>query len=171
MLSRLIESVLEALRRLFGGSTTASTTTATPELLSCPNTKEERAVQTIGPEGGTLKLAEHQLVVPQGGVVDKVSFSAALLEDRLLKVRLQANGADSFKFSQSASLALSYGRCEPPPDAQRLRVYKIDPLTDEVLQDLGGTVDVRARTVTARLDTLSTYTLGTPTDKPSEGLP
>jgi hypothetical protein len=171
MLSRLIESVVAALRRLFGSSTATTPTAASPKLLSCPNTKEERAVQPIGPEGGTLKIGDHQLVVPPGGVPDKVSFSAILLSDKLLKVRLQANDADTFKFSQSASLTLSYGRCEPPADAQRLRVYRIDPLTDAVLKELGGTVDTGARTVTARLDSLSTYTLGTPTDRPSEGLP
>ena len=164
-LSTLLDSITAAFRRLFGGSTTSTTPTTSqaPRLLVCPNTKEERAAVTIGPEGGTLQLGEHRLVVPQGAVGDKVSFTAVLMADKVLKLHLQANGAESYQFRQPASLTLSYGRCEPAADPQRLRVYKIDPATNRVIQDLGGRVSVQERAVTATLETLSVYTLGTPT--------
>ena len=173
MLTRLMDSIVAALRRLLGGAPEPPTTrTGTePKLLVCPNEKEVRAEQTIGPEGGTLKLDEHRLVVPKGGVAEKVSFTAVLLADRTLKVQLQANGKDSYRFVQPAALTLGYGRCDPPADAKTLRVYKIDPTTGKVLQDLGGKVDERERSVTASLDGFSIYTLGSPTDKPAPELP
>jgi hypothetical protein len=171
-LSRLIDSITNALRQLFGGTTqTGTTPTSAPALLACPNEKEMRATQSIGPEGGTLKLAEHVLAIPRGAVSEKVSFSATLLADKVMKVQLQANGKDSFRFAQPVSLTLSYGRCEAPRDAQSLRVYKLDPATDRVIQDLGGKVDPENRSVTASLDSFSIYTLGSPTDKPAPDLP
>ena len=171
MLTRLIESIVAALRRLFGGSSRSPGSSqtppgASPKLLPCQNTKELRAVQTIGPDGGTLQVGDHRLVIPRGALGDKVELTGVLLVDRVLKVRIQANGADSFQFRQPVSLTLSYAKCEGVSGAQQLRVYKIDPATNQVIRDHGGTVDPRARAVTAPLDSLSTYTLGYPAKEP-----
>lgn len=118
-------------------------------------------MQTIGPDGGTLQIGEHSLVLPKGAVQGEVRFSGTLLVDKFLKVRITANGEDSYKFVAPATLKLSYGKCQPS-DPRRLRVYKIDPKTNVVIEDLGGEVNPRERVVTASLKGLTTYTLGEP---------
>lgn len=160
-LSSLMQSLGNAIRRLFGGGDGSSTKGV--KLLECPNSKEERATMEIGREGGTLRLGEHRLEVTPGAVTQPVKFTAALLVDRVLKLQIQANGEDGFKFEQPASLTLSYAACGGSAAGTTLQVYKIDPKTNEVIEALGGKVDERARSVTASLRTLSVYTLGSPT--------
>lgn len=156
-LSTVFKSIFDAILRLFGKSGEPR-----QQFLPCPNEKEIQETQTIGEEGGTLRLGEHRLVLPSGAVGEPIRFTATLLADKTLKLRLQANGEETYQFKQPAALTLSYGRCEPPSDPQRLRILKIDPKTGEVVKDLDGEVNPRERTVTARLETLSIYTLGLP---------
>lgn len=116
--------------------------------------------RTIDGAGGTIEVGGHALVVPAGAVDGPVEFTMSSLPARMLKVRIQAQGQHSFTFRSPATLTLSYGRCGAP-DPGSLRLYKIEPGSDEVLEDLGGTVDSAARTVTYdSLGTLSVYTLG-----------
>lgn len=160
-LSRLYDSLRDFFRRITGDSGDGTSTTA-PKLLICPNSKEVRVEQTIGPEGGTLQVGEHRLVLPKGAVTERVKFTGVLLADRVLKVQFRANGQDGYKFAQPAALTLGYGRCDVQTDPQRLRIYKIDPKTNRILAEMGGKVDPNRRSVTAALNSLSTYTLGTP---------
>jgi hypothetical protein len=138
-------------------------TSRDPQLLNCPNPTEVREVQQIGPDGGTLQIGDHRLDVPAGAVAQTVSFTGVLLADELLKVTIQADGADDFRFQSPATLTLSYARCPAPAEPERLRIYKIDPRTNRVIQDVGGRAAPQERTITAPLDGLSTYTAGAPT--------
>jgi hypothetical protein len=158
-LFRFLEPIFRALRNLFGGEVKAMSDV---KLLPCRNDREQEETMTIGPDGGTLRLGEHRLVLPRGAVDREVRFTATLLADQFLKVDLRANGQESYRFQRAASLTLSYGRCEPPADERRLRIFRIDAATNRVLADVGGEVSPRERTITASLESLSTYTIGIP---------
>lgn len=158
-MSRILVKITEFLRSLLFGKKPPPP--SGPTLLVCPNDREIRETATIGPEGGALKLGENSLVLPEGAIEEEVRFTARLLADRSLKLSLEANDQPTYKFARPATLTLSFGRCEAPSEPQRVRVYKIDE-KGTIVEDLGGEVDVRARTVTTKLETLSIYTLGLP---------
>lgn len=159
--SRYFASLRSLFRRLLldtaGGSSSPG-----PNFLPCQNDKEERVSRVIDASGGTIELGGHRLDVPAGAVDGAVEFTMALLPARMLKVRIQANGQGSFAFKVPATLTLSYARCGAAVDPSRLRIYKIDPQSDQVLADLGGTLDAQASTLSATSRTLSVYTLGEP---------
>ncbi len=117
---------------------------------------------TIGPGGGVLFVDGHSLVLPPGAVRESVSFTATILADQYLKVRIQANGNESWQFDAPAVLTLSFDQCDLPGSPDRLRIYKIDPQKNTVISDLGGGRVTGAESVTVLLDSLSTYTLGMP---------
>jgi hypothetical protein len=158
-LSSFLKAISHFFGKLFGsgGETTPRGTT----FLTCPNSTQIQETVTITREGGAVKVAEHVLTVPPGAVGEEVRFTATLLADKTLKLKLQASGKDTYQFLQPAMLALSFGRCEAPADPSRLRIYKIDE-KGTVIQDLGGEVNRENRTVTATLKTLSIYTMGLP---------
>ena len=90
-------------------------------------------------------------------------FTATLLPSAILKVRIEADGKPTFTFNKAAQLTLGFATCGPPAEADRLRIYKIDPRNDSVLQDFpGSTVNLNQRTVTTSVTGLSVYTLGVP---------
>jgi hypothetical protein len=155
--------LLSTLTLALAGCPADRTAPGSPELITCNTTEEIRATEQIGPQGGTLQVGDHRLEVPAGAVAQTVSFTGVLLADELLKVTIQADGADEFRFQSPATLTLSYARCPAPAEPERLRIYKIDPRTNRVLEDVGGRAAPQERTITAPLDGLSTYTAGAPT--------
>ncbi len=174
-LSRSLRSLVSAVKRLFssvlggpsGPTPTGSRTGADSQakLLMCPNTKEVRVEGTIGPEGGTLALGEHSLEIPVGAVSVPIRFVGILPVDELLKATFQANGAEAYTFQIPVTLTLSFSRCEKERQAlgpKALRVYKIDPRTNAIEKDLGGTEKDKEKVVVATLEGFSTYTLGSP---------
>lgn len=130
--------------------------------LQCGTNNPIAESATIGPGGGALFVGGHSLVLPPGAVRESVSFTATILADQILKVRIQANGNESWQFDEAAVLTLSFGDCDLPGSADRLRVYKIDPNKNTILNDLGGNLIAGSESVTVLLDSLSTYTLGLP---------
>jgi hypothetical protein len=126
----------------------------------CPNEQDLAESSTVGPEGGSVSVAGHRLEVPAGAVREPVRFEARLRESRTLQLDLLADQRESFRFEQPARLSLATAACAPDLDHERLRVYRIDPASNRILAELQGEFDPRARTITARLDSLSTYTIG-----------
>jgi hypothetical protein len=136
--------------------------------LPCPNREEVRAIETIGPEGGTLRLERHHLVVPPGAVRQQVEFSATLLIGDILRLDLRADGRESYAFERPATLRLSYARC--PTHETRLRIYRIDLKSGRILQGLESKVNPQELWVDAELESLTGYTIGT-LSEPEEPLP
>jgi hypothetical protein len=157
-LSSFLKAISHFFGKLFGSG---GETPRGPTFLTCPNSQQLQETVTITKEGGAVKVGGHSLMIPPGAVAEEVRFTATLLADKTLKLKLEANGKDTYQFLQPAMLALSFGRCEAPADPSRLRIYKIDE-RGTIIQDLGGEVNRESRTVTATLKTLSIYTMGLP---------
>lgn len=157
----LIDFLRTLLNRLLGGAREPSAA-GEPRLLICPNRQELRAEATIGPDGGTLRIGDHRLDVPRDAIAQPVRISGTLLADRLLKLELKADDADTYGLRQPATLVLSYAACDLPDGEERLHIYRIDGATNRILADIGGDVDRERRTVAGTLRSLSIYTLGLP---------
>ena len=156
-------SILDAIRsvfhKLFGGSNPPNPPRA--KQLACINEREIRDGATIGKGGGTLRIGEHRLVIPPEAVADDVRFTGALLADKVLRLDLRANEQEKYSFRAPVLLTLSYAYCEPPQEPEKLRIYKMDA-NGNIIEDMGGEVNTRERTVTAKLNGLSLYTMGLP---------
>jgi hypothetical protein len=162
-LSRVIQVISEFFHKLFGYGRGGGGGGGTPkiQLLRCPNREPQRVESAIGREGGTIELAGHRLELPPGAVTDEVKFTLSLAVDEYLRLDIQASGADWYKFALPVNLFLSWAKCEATPD-DRAQIYKIDPKTGEVIQELGGRLNREEQGIITSLRTLSRYTIGWP---------
>ena len=122
-------------------------------LLSCPDQPAAQAEAAIGPEGGTLQVGPHRLVVPPGALDSTVVISGVAVADSVVSVQFAPEG---LTFSVPARLTLSYAACPLIPSLLPKRVvYTTDVL--ELLQLLLSSDDLLHRQVSADLDHFSRY--------------
>jgi hypothetical protein len=160
-MASILDAIRSVFRKLFGGGDSTPPSNPKIQQLVCVNEREVRDTVTIGKEGGTLRIGRHSLVIPPDAVEGEVRFTGTLLPDKVLKLDLRANGEEKYSFRTSALLTLSYAHCEQPKEPERLRIYKIDE-KGNIIEDMGGEVNVKEQTVTAKLRGLSLYTMGLP---------
>jgi hypothetical protein len=77
-------------------------------LLSCAPLPADSASQLIGPNGGTISVGPHTLVVPAGALDSTVLISAVAPSDSLRRITFQPQG---LVFQQPALLTMSYAHC------------------------------------------------------------
>lgn len=130
--------------------------------LDCPGSTAALARAKVGSAGGKLKADGHQISIPAGAVPAEQEFTIEVRATSHLQVDFRADGHEEYAFQEPVTLTLSYESCGIGSVADPLRVYHVDPTTSEILEDLGGTHDPAARTVSAQTDHLSDYAVGTP---------
>ena len=131
-----------------------------PNLLVCPTTLPAvSALGTIGIEGGTLSAGAVRLEVPAGAVLVPTLFEVVTPTSRYMEVQLSAVGVEHFVFEQPVRVTIDYSRCAAGavPAGATLQGVHIEPLSKRVLEELGGTVDGSARTVTFSTGHFSSY--------------
>lgn len=132
-------------------------------LISCPAGDVQAVTGNIGVAGGRLGIGGHELLVPKGAISSPQRFEIAVRSSPYLVVAFRAVGHEHFEFAVPVQLTLSYGRCEADAEAAgALNVYYVDGETLSILEDVGGTVNADANTVTAVADHLSDYAVGSP---------
>ena len=117
------------------------------ELLRCKPRPWEREIEIIGPDGGTLQVGEHKLVIPRGALEKEYLISAEAPTSSLIDVEFQPEG---LRFARSAELTLSYKDCFVPSDVDLrlaylgwgLRVLELPPSEDRKdLDEVIGDID------------------------------
>ncbi len=122
-------------------------------LLSCPDQPTAQAEAAIGPEGGTLQIGPHRLVVPPRALDSTVVISGVAVSDSVVSVRFAPEG---LAFALPARLTLSYATCPLIPSLLPKRiVYTTDAL--ELLQLLLSSDDLVHHQVSADLNHFSRY--------------
>jgi hypothetical protein len=125
----------------------------TAGLLACTPLPADSATHTIGPDGGTIQVGPHVLVIPAGALDSSVVISALAPSDSLNRVQFSPSG---LTFQQPATLTLSYANCGVVGWLlPRQIAYTSDVL--QILEFLGGRDDVIAQTVTAPIHHFSDY--------------
>ncbi len=123
------------------------------DLLLCSPEPYIKVKESIGPNGGTIKVGRHTLVIPKGAVAKKTMITAEQISGQTNSIRFSPEG---LRFSKPAELTMAYGNC-----ALVLLPKKI-VYTDESLKILEvlRTLDLfKKKLVEADIDHFSRYAL------------
>lgn len=124
-------------------------------LLRCSPRPADSVTQTIGPDGGTLSVGAHRLVIPAGALVEPVTITAVAPSDTVNQVRFQPQG---LVFLRPASLTMSYANCSLLGSLVPNRIaYTSDALV--ILEYLVSFDDLFSRSVTGQVQHFSTYAI------------
>jgi hypothetical protein len=136
----------------------ATTTGAT--LIECPTDTTRSISKTIDLLGGTLELDGHKIVIPEGAVLVATEFTLTVPASNYVEIGVKADGAEHFQFEEPVSMTISYERCTRSNiEKSDLRIFYIDS-DNAILEEMGGTDDKTARTVSTSTDHLSDYAIG-----------
>ena len=110
------------------------------QLMRCEPRDYESDAAIIGPNGGTLHVGPHELVIPKGALDHEEMITAEAPTSSLVDVRFQPEG---LQFSQAAQLKLSYKGCVRPTIAdlfvaylgQGNRILELPPSRDQKVDD------------------------------------
>jgi hypothetical protein len=122
-------------------------------LLACPPQPEVRAQKNIGPQGGTIQIGPHTLVVPEGSLSTTVTIAAVAPSDPVVSVRFAPEG---LRFARPARLTLSYAHCPVLPRLLPKRIAYTNELL-AILELLVSVDDLFRHRVSAHLDHFSRY--------------
>ena len=122
--------------------------------------------KVIGIKGGEITVLSHTLAVPRGAVLEPTAFTMRVAPTVKVEVELTAAiekaggvidvGSDGFE--KPVSLSLSYARATNVKDPSRLRVVLLND-DGSIREVLPSTVDLKKKTVTAKLPHFSRYAL------------
>lgn len=123
------------------------------QLLRCEPRDYEGTAEIIGPQGGTLKLGEHELVIPAGALTREELIVAEAPTSSLVDMRFAPHG---LQFLKSAQLTLSYKGCIRPTSSDFMVAY----VQGSQILELPPSVDRRSDDeVEADIDHFSRYAL------------
>jgi hypothetical protein len=117
------------------------------DLLRCKPRPFEGEAAIIGPDGGTLHVGEHQLVIPKGALSREELIVAEAPTSSLVDVDFYPEG---LQFAKSAKLTLSYKECMVPVELDLrlayigwgLRILELPPSEDlKDSSEVSGDID------------------------------
>ena len=124
-------------------------------LLTCQPLPYESTTQTIGPDGGTIRIGSHSLVIPAGALASPTTITAVVASGPVNAVRFEPAG---LQFRRTAYLTMSYANCDLLGSLAPKRIaYTTDAL--DILEYLRGADDLFARHVTGELSHFSEYAI------------
>jgi hypothetical protein len=121
------------------------------DLLVCSPQPYAISSSTIGPDGGTISVGTHSLVIPQGALSQKVTITAEQIQGSSNSVRFSPEG---LQFEQPAVLTMSYENCALVL-LQKKIVYTTEKL--KILEVLGSLDLFKKKIVSAPIDHFSRY--------------
>lgn len=122
-------------------------------LLDCSPLPYASATKTIGPEGGTITVGPHKLVVPKGALTAPVTITAEAPTSSRRVVEFQPEGLE---FAKPAALTMSYERCRTLGLLLPKRIAYISGVLD-ILYYLPSVDDLENEQVTGKLEHFSNY--------------
>jgi hypothetical protein len=107
-----------------------------------------------------VSLGGHSIQIPGGALLDPTPITLTEPASRYVEIGVQAGDAEHFLFELPVVVTISYDRCSRSNiDRTPLQVWYIDPITHELLENMGGVDDKLARTVTFLTSHLSGYAI------------
>jgi len=124
-------------------------------LLTCRPLPYDSRSQTVGPDGGTIQIGAHQLVIPAGALVSPTLITAVTPSGPGNAVRFQPEG---LQFEQTAYLTMSYANCDLLGSLAPKRIaYTTDAL--DILEYLRSADNRFAQQVTGEVHHFSVYAI------------
>ena len=150
--SEPVTSVLSARHSVANATTTGSV------LVECPTDQSTSASALVTPLGGVVTAGGTSISVPAGAVLVPTTITVTVPASQYMEVDITADGAEHFTFQTPVTVSVSYARCTRDNiNKEALEAWYIDSNTKALLQNMGGTDDKTARTVTFVTDHLSGY--------------
>jgi hypothetical protein len=144
-------------------------------LLACSELPYESVTQVVGPEGGTISIGPHTLLIPAGALTKSVSITAVIdtgLGRKTLLVRppegrkpkkdfVAVNSVrfkPKLKFQSPAYLTMSYANCDLGGPGQLLpAIVYTNPVLNVILENEPALDSPDAQSLTAGIDHFSNY--------------
>jgi hypothetical protein len=157
-------------------------------LLPCPTDTTRTVTETIGPQGGVIFIPEgpidqraapspaqtirrdagvqggegYRVVVPPNAVRAQTRFTMTVPRSRYAEVRIQVDGEESADFERPLTLVISYARCRGEATEQPLRIVRVAPDSDEIVDAGICSVDDKSQSaVWATLPQISRWVIAT----------
>jgi len=131
---------------------------SSPSLVECPTTETTTTSAVVGLLGGVIQLGGTSITIPSGALTAPTLLQVTVPASRFMEIDVSAVGFTSFLFQQPVSVTIDYSRCTRSDlDQQTLHVWHIDPITKQLLEDMGGTDDKASRRITFTTGHLSGY--------------
>jgi hypothetical protein len=140
------------------GTSASRSDNASPSLLECPSSETTTTSAVVGLLGGVIQLGGTSITIPSGALTAPTLLQLTIPASRYMEIDVTAVGFTSFLFQQPVSVTIDYSRCaRSDVDQQTLHVWHIDPVTKQLLEDMGGTDDKTSRRITFSTGHLSGY--------------
>jgi len=120
-------------------------------LLTCQEQQYAVTYQTVGSQGGTIKIGKHSLTIPKGALRSNVQIKAEQMRGSTNSVRFSPEG---LHFEKQAILALNYQNCQNV-EVPKAVVYTTEKL--KILEILQSLDLLKSRTIAAPIDHFSRY--------------
>jgi hypothetical protein len=129
-----------------GTSTPTDSTTVAPKprLLVCPTDTTVTVTGVVGPQGGVLSTGGFRIEFPAGAVTVPQKFVLSVLRSEYLEIEAHAEGFASYQFATPVRITLDLARCGSALPSS-LRAWHIDPVSNALLENMGGTLDLTGR--------------------------
>jgi hypothetical protein len=137
---RRLRAAIGAILLLLNGSCIfwrPPTEPAQPKLAVCPIGETRSTLGVFGLLGGTLSLSGSSVVVPVGALLEPTSMALTIPAGQYMEIRVTANGGH-FLFEKPITMTIDYSRCPAEIRNKTLKVWEIDPISKELLEDMGG---------------------------------
>ena len=131
---------------------------SSPSLVECPTSQTTTTSAIVGLLGGVIQLGGTSISIPSGALTVPTTLQVTIPASRFMEIDVSAVGFTSFLFQQPVTVTIDYSRCTRSDlDQQTLHVWHIDPITKQLLEDMGGTDDKASRRITFSTGHLSGY--------------
>jgi hypothetical protein len=131
---------------------------SSPSLVECPTNETTTASAVVGLLGGVIQVGATSITIPNGALTAPTLLQVTIPASRYMEIDVSAVGFTSFLFQQPVSVTIDYSRCARSDlDQKTLHVWHIDPITKQLLEDMGGADDKTSRRITFSTGHLSGY--------------
>ena len=134
---------------------------ASPALINCPSKVTESATAIVSPlTGGTVSVGGSSVTLPAGLVSLPTPVTLTLPASSYVEMDVTLGAIEhlTFPLGLQATMTIDYSRCSRSDiDRAPLAAYYIDSDTKALLENMHGTDDKTARTVTFTTGHLSSY--------------
>jgi hypothetical protein len=136
------------------------TASSGPRLIQCPSNETSSAFGIVTPLGGSVSLNGHSILIPDGGLLEPTGITLTEPASQFMEIGIQAGDAEHFVFELPVLVTISYARCgRSNIDRTPLEVWYIDPVTHELLENMGGVDNKLLKTVSFWTTHLSGYAI------------
>ena len=140
------------------GSLSSRSENSGPSLVECPTSESATSSALVGLLGGTVQVGATSISIPSGALSVPTIIQVTVPSSRYIEIDVTAVGFTSFLFQKPVSVTIDYSRCSRGDvDQQTLHVWHIDPVTKQLLDDMGGSDDKTTRRITFTTGHLSGY--------------